>query len=135
MRLGPATAALAVLSTALVACGGSPVDTAGLTRVDYVASAPLPPPYQPTQVSLTSAASLSRFSQLVTKYGIGITSPTSLDGCAGGATYTITLVRSNVSTTLSAYDCGGSIAGNMTGDVSGFLSALNVLIQQQPGGS
>jgi hypothetical protein len=86
---------------------------------------------------LTSAASLATFRKAVASDGIGLSgTTTSSDGCAGGIEYTVVLVRSGGkgSTTLDAYDCGGQITGNMTGNVSGFVAYVSTLLVATPSG-
>jgi hypothetical protein len=125
---------LGLVAAALVAgcgsSGGGSVDTSNLTQVQLSSSQALPPPYGQYQTTLTSAASLATFQQEMASNKIGESSGTANGGgCAGGIQYTIVLVRSGQSsTTLSAYDCGGQITGNMTGDVAGFIAYIATLL-------
>ncbi|MGA3184816.1 MAG: hypothetical protein ABSE52_09500 [Candidatus Dormibacteria bacterium] len=123
----------------LAACGGAgtPLVTSDVSRVQVNSYQALPPPYGSAQAVLTSAASLATFRKAVASDGIGLSgTTTSSDGCAGGIEYTVVLVRSGGkgSTTLDAYDCGGQITGNMTGNVSGFVAYVSTLLVATPSG-
>jgi hypothetical protein len=119
----------------------SSFDTSNLTEVQLSSSQALPPPYGSAHAVLTSAGSLAGFQQSLVSHHIGVTTNpsdiTSNDGCTGGVEYTIVLNRGggNPATTLDAYDCGGRITGNMTGDVSGFLAYVGTLLAATPSGS
>ena len=126
-----------LVAAATIAGCGSPVDTSNLTQVQMSSSQALPPPYGSAQAVLTSATSLATFRKAMSSDGIGLSgTTTSSDGCAGGTEYTIVLVRSGGkgSTTLNAYDCGGQITGNMTGNVAGFLDYVSPLLVATPSG-
>ena len=128
---------LCLVAAATIAGCGSPVDTSNLTQVQMSSSQALPPPYGSAQAVLTSATSLATFRKAMSSDGIGLSgTATSSDGCAGGTEYTIVLVRSGGkgSTTLNAYDCGGQITGNMTGNVAGFLDYVRPLLVATPSG-
>ena len=80
-------AASALLVTA---CGGSTVDTAGLTRVQISSYQSLPPPYGSRQATLTSPSSLTAFQQAIAQDRIGMSgSSTVSTGCTGGIQYTV----------------------------------------------
>src|SRR5579872_5261260 len=100
----------------------------------------LPPPEgQATVHAFTSPAQIQWFHNSVVRNNITeLATPTTSNGCVGGKTikievlYPITqaspgVAVSNVipSTTLSAYQCGGTITGNIGGNVTQFLTDLN----------
>lgn len=90
----------------------------------------LPPPYEPRHAVLKSAASLGTFEHTLRADHIGTTShPTSANGCTGGIEYSVVMTFNNGRrTSLDAYNCGGSITGNMTGNVKKFEAYLSVLM-------
>lgn len=117
----------AVLSlVAAPGAGASTLTTSTITRVSVTSSQALPPPYKPGHAVLKSAASLSAFDHAVAADHIGIASrATSSGGCAGGTEYTVVVTyKTSRHTTLDAYDCGGGITGNMTGNVKAFVGYL-----------
>jgi hypothetical protein len=125
---------VALAAAALVAaCGAntSALDTTGLTKVEISSFQALPPPLGTRQAVLISPASVTAFRQSIASHHIGMTAQvTGSDGCTGGIEYTIVLHRSGgePSTTLNAYACGGQITGDLSGDVSGFLSYVDSLL-------
>ncbi len=127
-----ATAAVFAAGAVLAAlpAGATALTTSGLTRVSVSSFQALPPPYKPPHAVLTSAASLRRFEGAVRADHIGVAShPTSVNGCAGGTNYTVTLTYTKGRrTSLDAYDCGRSVTGNMTGSVQKFVSYLAALL-------
>jgi hypothetical protein len=129
---------LGLLAAALVAaCGpyGNPLDTSDLTRVQMSSYQALPPPYGSAQGVLTSYAALAGFRKVVASDHIGLTTPaTSNSGCTGGVQYTVVLEMSGgkPTTTLNAYNCGGQITGNITGDVPGFIAYVSTLLVAVP---
>jgi predicted small secreted protein len=124
-------AASALLVTA---CGGSTVDTAGLTRVQISSYQSLPPPYGSRQATLTSPSSLTAFQQAIAQDRIGMSgSSTVSTGCTGGIQYTVIMDRGGAaSTTLSEYSCAEQLTGNMTGDVAAFLTYLDGQLSGTP---
>jgi hypothetical protein len=133
-----AAAAITSLSLAGVmfgapSAGASPVPTSGLKRVHLTSYQALPPPYKPGDVSLTTAAALAQFAMSLRADHIGARAPaTGSAGCAGGISYTAALTyKSGQRLSLSAYACGGTISGNLTGDVKAFVKYLSHLIGLQ----
>jgi hypothetical protein len=110
--------------------GAATLSTDGLVRVSVSSYQALPPPYKPGHVTLKSAASLRNFEDNLRADHIGTSShPTTTSGCTGGIQYTVAMTyNKGRRTTLDAYDCGGSITGNMTGNVKKFVSYLSGLI-------
>jgi hypothetical protein len=109
--------------------------TSDLTRVQMSSYQALPPPYGSAQGVLTSSAALAGFRKAVASDHIGLTTPaTSNSGCTGGVQYTVVLEMSGgkPTTTLNAYNCGGQITGNITGDVPGFLAYVSTLLVAVP---
>lgn len=128
---------LCAVVAALVAGCGSAIGTGDLIQVQLSSYQALPPPYGSAEAVLTSAASLATFEKAVAADGIGLnSSSTTSAGCAGGIEYTIVLLRSGgkPSTKLDAYDCGGTVTGNITGNVSGFLDYVSTLLVATPSG-
>ena len=100
----------------------------------------LPPPEgQATVHAFTSPAQIEWFHNSVVRNNITqLAAPTTSNGCVGGTTIKIQILypiaesspgvaTSNVipSATLNAYQCGGTITGNIGGNVSQFLADLN----------
>jgi hypothetical protein len=126
---GAVVAACTVLAGTVLAApvaGASTVATSGLTRVSMTSLEPLPPPYRPGHAVLRSPTSLRTFAHTLRSDHIGTAShATNAGACTGGTVYTVVLsykTRRRVS--LYAYECGGSVTGNMTGDVDRFLEYL-----------
>jgi len=117
-------AGVAVLVLRLL--GGASLDTSGITGVQITVFQSIPPP-DTIRVSLETGASITAFDQLVQDHGIGVvgTSDDLVPGCAGGVMTTILLTRDRQApTTLEYYSCGGTTGSNLTGDASGFISAV-----------
>ena len=131
---------LALGVAAVVAgCGtsGGTIDTTDLTKVELSSYQSLPPPFGSAQAVLTSPASLASFSGSLVSHHIGVTGgATANAGCSGGIQYTIVMEWSGGRPvmTLSAYDCGGQVTSNMSGDVSGFLAYVSSLLVATPSG-
>jgi hypothetical protein len=118
----------------LVACGGGSsqqwkdVQTVRIT----VAQPGLPPPYSdPKITTFTTQRQVDRVTKALNDHHITQASSTSSsNGCAGGYTIRITIVpKSGSPTNLSAYRCAKQTTGDVRGDVTGFLSALDVRLQ------
>jgi hypothetical protein len=124
-------------ATVFVACtvfaargaGAATLSTNGLTRVSISSYQALPPPYKPGYAVLKSTASLRSFEHALQADHVGITShPTNGNGCSGGIQYSVVMTYSKGRrTALDAYDCGGSITGNVTGNVKKFVNYLSGL--------
>lgn len=125
-----ATLFAAGMMLAAPSAGAATLTTNGLTRVSASSFQALPPPYEPRHTVLKSAASLGTFEQTLRNDHIGITShPTTANGCTGGIDYTVVMTYNNGRrTSLDAYNCGGSITGNLTGNVKKFEAYLSVLM-------
>ena len=110
--------------------GAAPITTSGLTRVTVSSYQALPPPYKPGHLVLKSSASLRSFENNLRADHIGTSShPTTSTGCTGGTQYTVVLTYAGGRhASLDAYDCGGSVTGNVTGNVKRFVSYLSVLM-------
>ncbi len=137
MRRHALPTCLAAAALLLVtACGGSIVDTSGLTRVEISTYQALPPPFGSKQATLTSPSSLANFQKAIAADHIGVSASTTLGtGCAGGIQYTVVMdTGGETSTTLSEYSCADQLTGNMTGDVSGFLTYLDGQLSGTPSG-
>jgi hypothetical protein len=116
-------------SSAPASPSGTASITTGLTKVDISSYQALPPPNGKHHAVLTSRSDLSSFAGEVASDHIGLTSRKSAGGCAGGTEFTVVMSRQNDSAvTLTAYSCGGSITGTMSGDVRQFISYLKSLL-------
>jgi len=100
--------------------------TVGITAVDITIDQALPPPYTPKHVHLTAPAALAAFQQSLTSRHLSYSStfgPT----CTGGTNYTVVISKNSQQTKLTAYVCGGTVEGNVSGDLAGFVADLNSL--------
>lgn len=128
------SATLFAAGTMLMATGAAAatakLSTNGLTRVSVSSFQALPPPYKPGHAVLRSAGSLRTFERALQADHITVTShPTTADGCAGGIQYTAVMTyKDGRHITLDAYDCGGTITGNMSGNVRKFVDYLSGLV-------
>ena len=115
----------------MVPAAASPLATKGLTRVTVTSEQALPPPYHPGHAVLKSDASVDAFEHVLKADRIGVRShPTSSAGCAGGTQYTVVLTyQAGRRTSLDAYQCGGSITGDIMGNVGAFVKYLASLIR------
>jgi hypothetical protein len=109
-------------------CSTGSVSTSGLARVNITVTNDSPE--QPKPVVLATPASVGAFAGVLRTDRIGIAShPTQANpnsGCVGGSSYTVRLgYSSGRPVSLDAYDCGGTITGDMTGEVARFLSYLD----------
>jgi hypothetical protein len=128
-RLGSAAGAAVATACAVIPVlrgGAVTLGTNGLARVSVTSYQALPPPYRPAHTVLSSAASLRSFAHALHVDHIGTTSrPTSSSACSGGIQYTVVMsYRSGRRTSLDAYSCGGTVTGNMTGNVARFVTYL-----------
>lgn len=120
--------------TLLAACAPSHASTASitdhLTMVDITRFQSIPVPAGHREVVLNSASQLSAFAAEVTADHISLTRTHSENsGCTGGVSYSAVLSRQgSPSVTLYAYQCGGILTDNMTGNVMPFLSYLRSLL-------
>jgi hypothetical protein len=110
--------------------GASTVPTAGLTMVQVTSHQALPPPYKPGDVFLKTETSLAEFGGRLRADHVGThLPPTGPGGCAGGTRYTVEVTyKTGHKDFLSAYECGGSVTGNLTGNVKAFVKYLSSLV-------
>ena len=133
-RLGFAlvSATLFATGTMLHATGAAAagLSTSGLTRVSVASFQALPPPYKPGHAVLRSAASLRSFERVLQADHVVVTShAANAGGCSGGIQYTVVMTyNSGRHMTLDAYDCGGTITGNLSGNVKQFVKYLSGLL-------
>lgn len=115
---------------AIAACGGSSSTTwKGLRSVTVTVSRPgLPPPFgRPHTTVFTSSSDISHVTAALNAHHITKVSPSSPNGCAGGAQIAITITPEHSSpVNLSAYRCANQTTGNVGGDLPGFLSAIGL---------
>lgn len=106
------------------------VPSAGLIEVSVKSFQALAPPYKPPRIVLKGTKQLRSFDQALRTDHIGVRAQvTTLPGCAGGTQYTAVLTyQSGRRTTLDAYQCGGTISGNVTGHVAAFLHYLGSVL-------
>ncbi len=129
--------ALGAICVCLVlgACGGgsSSSQWKDLQTVRITVAQPgLPPPYgKPKTTSFTTQGQLARVTAALNAHHITQASSTSTsNGCSGGFTIKIVVVpKSGASTNLSAYRCAKQTTGDVSGDVTGFLSSVGVRLQ------
>ena len=105
------------------------IDTTGLTKVSIRSYQALPPPYRPTQFTITSASGLAAFQSVLVARNIKLLpTKTTSDGCTGGIQYTIVLTRAAGIVELDVYSCGHSFPEtNINGNLPGFVSDLDGL--------
>ena len=118
----------------LGACGGgSSQQWKDVQSVRITVAQPgLPPPYgEPKTTTFTTQGQVDRVTKALNDHHIDQASSTSSsNGCAGGYTIKITIVpRSGTPTNLSAYRCAKQTTGEVSGDVTGFLSSVGVRLQ------
>lgn len=121
---------LLVSGALIAACGGGaqspPSRTSGLVKVEVNSRQAIPNGNH--NVTLSTSASLSKFENEVTSDDITLISTSTTRGCAGGTEYKLVLVRTGAADiTLNAYSCGGSVSGNMGGNVQAFLNYVSSL--------
>jgi hypothetical protein len=129
--------ALGAICVCLVlgACGGgsSSSQWKDLQTVRVTVAQPgLPPPYgEPKTTSFTTQGQLTRVTTALNAHHITQASSTSTsNGCSGGFTIKIAIVpKSGTPTNLSAYRCAKQTTGDVSGDVTGFLSSIGVRLQ------
>ena len=126
-------AALGVAIAALMTAGcggGSSGKWEDVHSVTVTVARPgLPPPGgAPHTTEFTSASAVAQATAALNAHHIEQSSSSSSNnGCAGGAQIAITIVKHDgTSVRLSAYQCGGHTTGDVSGDLSGFLSAVGV---------
>jgi hypothetical protein len=120
---------LATLALPTQVAAAAPVPTIGISRVTVTSDQALPPPYKPGKAVLKTAAELLSFEQHLKADHIATTTRPVTTVCAGGISYEVDIVYTKGhSTDLSAYHCGGSIIGNMSGRVKPFLNYLATLL-------
>jgi hypothetical protein len=134
--VGRASTAAAVTISLLAAAlpmaspaGAATVPATGVTLVQVTSHQALPPPYKPGDVFLKTEASLAEFAGTLRADHVGThLPPTSSGGCTGGTRYTVEVsYKTGHKVFLDAYECGGSVTGNMTGDVKAFVKYLSNL--------
>lgn len=84
--------------------------------------------------TLTSAAALNQFKQLVASHHVGVLpSPSYSMVCADAPIFTVVLVTGEDRTDLSATECSqDDWIGNLTGDVAGFVTDLAAMVGHGP---
>jgi hypothetical protein len=136
-----------LVGSLLVACGSSSSSTSSTTSTSAtnatsssfvpwrqlhsvhitVARPGLPPPYgQPKTKSFITPADVARVTGELNRHHIARqVPPTPNHGCAGGTTIAITIAKQHgASVNLNAYRCGGGRSGDVAGDLTGFLAAV-----------
>jgi hypothetical protein len=117
---------------ALSACGGGSSSSSwkGLRVMRVTVSRPgLPPPRGlPHTTTFTSRSALALVTAALNKHHIEkAASFSSNNGCAGGEVVQIAVNHGDGSVTnMSAYSCAGKTTGDVSGDVTGFLTAAGV---------
>src|ERR1700694_2954705 len=129
------TLSLGTTLVLLAACGPSAparsTNWTGLSSVSVTVSRPLPPPSGgPTTTRYSTPGELATVTAALHRNHIGegeVGGNTA--GCVGGATVTITIVSAKsglAPTHLSGYTCAGRQSGNITGNLQGLLSQLQL---------
>jgi hypothetical protein len=117
---------------ALAACGGSSSSTQwkDVRNVTVTVARPgLPPPGGlPRTTAFTTSGELSRVTVALNAHHIHkLSSASSSNGCAGGATIAITIEQGgSAPVRLSAYQCANTTSGDVGGDLSGFLRTVGI---------
>ena len=90
-----------------------------------------PAPREAASTFLRTPGSLAAFSGSLRADHIGVhLPPTSPGGCRGGNQYTAELTYSSGHKVfLYAYECGGAVTGNLTGNVKAFVKYLSTLVR------
>ena len=124
-------AVVAVCAALLIAgCGGVTHSSwSHLRSVRVTVAQPgLPPPFgAPKTTSFTTPTALANVTRALNAHHIDRSSQSSSPGCAGGFTVLIVIVpQQSAPVRLTAYRCAGQTTGDVGGDLTGFLSAIDV---------
>jgi hypothetical protein len=111
--------------------GASTVPTTELGLVHVTSSQALPPPYKPRQIFLETKAALAAFGGALHVDNIGVhLPPNGPGGCAGGTQYTVEVTyKTGHKVSMYAYECGGAVTGDLTGNVKAFVKYLSTVVR------